>query len=180
MKNQVLIKRYCQGLLDAIRSEDEFVSLVRELNSLAGLLSEREDLADILLTPFIPASRKKKIATDVLERLALQPKAVRFALLLVEKDRLGLLHDIVSLLPDMWNESRGVSTIEVWSVVPLAESQKTRLQEKLERIEKRPVALKYRMDSALIGGISLRKGNIEYDVSLRGGLERLREKIIEG
>ncbi len=42
------------------------------------------------------------------------------------------------------------------------------------------MALKYRLDGSLIGGLALRKGNVEYDVSLKGGLERLREKIIEG
>jgi F-type H+-transporting ATPase subunit delta len=180
MKNQVLIKRYCQGLLDSIRSEEEYASLTDELHSLAGLLNEQKDLADILLTPFIPASRKKKITAEVLSKLSLQPKAVRFILLLVEKERLGLFPDIIALLPDMWNASRGVSTIEVLSVVTLTESQKKALQEKLERIEQRPVALNYRLDGSLIGGLALRKGNVEYDVSLKGGLEKLREKIIEG
>ena len=65
-------------------------------------------------------------------------------------------------------------------MVPLTPEQKTALQERLEKIEGQPVALKYRKDPSLIGGLALRKGNIVYDVSLKGSLERLREHIIEG
>jgi len=50
----------------------------------------------------------------------------------------------------------------------------------LELLEKRPVSLKYRSDSTLVGGLSIRRGNIIYDVSIRGNLDRLKEIIIEG
>jgi len=101
-------------------------------------------------------------------------------LLLVENERLDLLPDIIEILPDLWNEIRGVQTFEVSSVIPLTDKQKKRLQEKMEHLENGPVALRYKSDPALIGGLSLRKGNIVYDVSLRGNLERLLEQITEG
>ena len=180
MKNQVLVKRYCQGLLGSLRTEEEFASVLAELRSLQSLMEERGDLGHVLLTPFVPASRKQKIADEVTGLLSLLPKTKRFFLLLLEKERLDLLPDIVALLPDLWNEARGVATLEVLSVVPLTPAQQTALQEKLERIEKQPVVLKYRQDPSLIGGLSLRKGNVVYDVSLKGSLERLKEHIIEG
>jgi len=106
-------------------------------------------------------------------------KISRFVMLLIENDRLGLLPDILESLPIMWNEKRGISTIEVSSAVPLEEGQKKKLKEKLEILERRPVFLKYRIDPTLVGGIFLRKGNIVYDVSIKGSLESLKEKIIE-
>jgi F0F1-type ATP synthase delta subunit len=53
------------------------------------------------------------------------------------------------------------------------------LANKLEKMEKRPVSLKYRIDPDLIGGVSIRQGNIIYDASLRGALTKLQEKILE-
>ena len=180
MKSQVLVKRYCQGLLGSLRTEEEFASVLAELRSLSTLMAEQKQLGDVLLTPFVPPSRKQKIAEEIMERLSLQPKVRRFFSLLLEKDRLDLLPEIIALLPDLWNEARGVATLEVFSVVPLTPSQRTALQEKLEKIERQPVVLKYRQDPSLIGGLTLRKGNIVYDVSLKGSLERLKEHIIEG
>ena len=179
MKNQVLVKRYCQGLLGSVRGEQEFNSLLPELTAFSELLT-RDKLSALLLSPFVSGTRRQKIAQKILSAMSLHPKSVRFLLLLLENERFELLPDIIASLPDMWNEASGISSIEVLSVVPLSETQKQILQQKLEKIEQRPVALKFQEDPSLIGGLALRKGNIVYDVSVKGSLESLREKIIEG
>jgi len=180
MKNLVLAKRYCQGLLGAIHNQDEYALIFRELESFARLMQDQKELRVALTTPFLPASKKQKITQEILKRLSLQPKSARFLNLMVENDRLDLLGDILELLPDLWNQARGVATFDVLSVVPLTPQQQRNLQDKLEHIEQGPVALKFRQDPSLIGGLSLRKGNMVYDVSVSGSLERLKEKIIEG
>ena len=180
MKNQVLIKRYTHGLLSTLKGEKEYGILYRELKDFANLLAAREELYDLLTRPLLPASRKKKIAEGIFSKSSRQQKTIRFVLLLIENDRLELLSGIIEFLPDLWNEEKGIVTYEVLSVVPLTDSQGKKLQDKLEYIENKPVALKYKKDPSLIGGILLRKGNIVYDVSIKGDLERLREQIIKG
>jgi len=180
MKNKVLIKRYAHGLLSALKGEKEYGILYRELKEFSNLLAAREKLYDLLTRPLLPVSRKKKIAEGILSKSSLQQKTIRFILLLIENDRLELLSGIIEFLPDLWNAEKGIVTYEVLSVVPLTDSQAKNLQDKLEHIENKPVALKYEKDPSLIGGISLRKGNIVYDVSIKGDLERLREQIIKG
>ncbi len=180
MKSQVLVKRYAQGWLGTLGDEKDYSSRLQELRSVSQIMAEQKNLQNVLLTPFVPASRKQKIAREILDRLSLHPINIRFLMLLLENERFDLLPEIVALLPDLWNESRGISTLEVYSVVPLTDSQKSVLRERLERIEERPVALRFELDPSLIGGLSLRKGNIVYDVSVKGSLERIREKIIEG
>jgi F-type H+-transporting ATPase subunit delta len=73
-----------------------------------------------------------------------------------------------------------VATFEVSSVLALSEAQRRKLAEELERLEKRPVSLNYRVDPELVAGLSLKKGNLVYDASFRGYLSKLKEKIIEG
>ncbi len=179
MKNQVLVKRYCQGFLGALRSAPEFALLLQELTSFSERLI-KDKLGPLLLSPFVSGTRKQKIAQEILSAMSLHPKSVRFLLLLLENERLELLPDMIAALPDMWNESRGIATIEVLSVVPLSDAQEQVLRKKLEKVEQRPVSLKFREDPSLIGGLALRKGNIVYDISVKGSLESLREKIIEG
>lgn len=180
MKNQVLIKRYAQGFLYSLKGEDEYHSHFQELKDFVQLLDSQKNLQNVLLTPFIPTSKKKKIIDEMSQKFSFQKKTGRFLSILVDNERLELLPEILAFLPDLWNEERGITTIEVFSVVPLTEAQKKKLKENLEVIEKGTVALKYKTDSSLIGGISLRKGNIVYDVSIEGNLAKLQEKIIEG
>jgi F-type H+-transporting ATPase subunit delta len=68
----------------------------------------------------------------------------------------------------------------VSSVVPLSDDQRRKLKDKLEHLNKRPVVLKYRIDTDLVGGLLIKRKNIVYDVSIQGSLLKLKEKIIEG
>ena len=179
MKSQILVKRYTQGLVSSIKDQQEFEILSQQLRDFSDLLSDLEQLRHALANPFLPKTRKIQIGKEVLSKGKWAVKVSRLIMLLIENDRIGLLGDIVESLPILWDERRGISTIEVSSAVPLEDDQRSRLKEKLEILEKGPVSLKYRIDPELIGGFSLRKRNIVYDVSIKGSLESLKEKIIE-
>lgn len=179
MKNQILKKRYAQGLINSIKDQEEFESLYAELSEFQQFLSSHTKIQETLQSPFLPSARKKEMATKILERSSAAEKIKRFLILLAENDRLRLLPEILEYLPVLWNEEQGVSTFEVSSVVPLSSDQKRSLEEKLTLLEKRPVALTFMTDHSLIGGLSIRKGNIVYDASIHGDLERLKQIIAE-
>ena len=179
MKNHILVKRYTQGLVNSIKSEKEFRPLYEELTDFSRLRSTHEELKEILSNPFVTKSKKREIIEELLAKKSFGDKASRFVLLLLENNRFELLPDILDLLPELWDEERGILTFEVASVVPLREDQKKKIQEKLELLEKKPVVLRYRIDPDLIGGLSVKKGNIIYDTSIKGHLLKLKERICE-
>jgi F-type H+-transporting ATPase subunit delta len=180
MKNEVLTKRYTQGLVNSVKDETEFSALSREISDFSELLESYKELKDVLSNPLLPMSKKKQIAEEILVKKSVAEKTLRFILLMVENMRLELLPEIVESMPEVWNEKKGVSTFEVASVVPLSDEQKKKLQEKLMKLEKRQVSLKYRIDPELIAGLWIKNGNIVYDVSLKGSLVCLKDKMIEG
>ena len=180
MRSQILVKRYAQGLISSSKDEKEFKSLRHQLREFQHLFSAQKNLQDVLISPFLPLTKKTEIVAQILAEIPLKGKAGRFLLLLVENNRLPLLPDILNRLPELWNEEHGIATFVVSSVVPLNDTQKKRLEEKLLKLEKRPVSLSYRIDPSLVAGLSIRKGNIVYDASLQGELESLKRKISEG
>lgn len=179
MRSQILIRRYAQGLINSAKSETEFQSLYGELREFEKFLSLHAKLADTLRSPFLPITKKMEIAERVMERTSLGKKAKRFMLLLVENNRLTILQELLETLPYIWNEEHGISTFQVSSVVPLNRVQKKRLEDKLAFLENQPVSLTYKIDPSLIGGLSIQRGNVIYDASIRGDLERLKQKIAE-
>ncbi len=180
MINKTLVRRYTRGLVNSISGEDEFGVISGQLLDFQKFVSSQKELQQVLFKSVLPASRKKVIGEGILKNIDHHPKVHRFLLLLIENGRLELLSDILLDLPDRWNISQGISSFEISSVVSLSENQKKVLADKLEKMEKRPVFLKYKIDPDLIGGVSLRQGNIIYDASLRGALTKLQEKILEG
>ncbi len=180
MKTQILIRRYTQGLVEALKDEKEFLTLSRELSDFAELLLSHKQLLEALSYPFFSQDKKIQIIKDILAKKKFSQKMSRFILLLAENNRLELLPEILELLPSWWNEKKGIFTYEVFSAVPLKEAQKKELEKKLESLEKGPVFLRYSIDPELIGGLYIKKGNLVYDISLRGSLSKMKEEIIEG
>jgi len=180
MKNRKLSKRYAQGLINSIADEKEYTALSSQLEKIDRIFSGHEELNSIIKQPFLSTAKKKQLAEEILSRMTLSSKIENFILLLLEHDRMELLANILELLPDMWNEKNGISTFEISSVIPLTEGQIQKLSAKLEKMEKSPVALKFKQDPALIGGLSIKKGNVVYDISLKGDLNKLMEKIKQG
>jgi F-type H+-transporting ATPase subunit delta len=167
-------------LAGALKDEPEFIAVSRELAEFRKLVSAHGALKETLASPFVAARKKAQVIRDVLARSGFADKTSRFILLLLDHKRLDLLDDVLETLPVLWNERRGVATFEVSSVVTLAEGQKRRLQAELERLEGRPVFLRYSIDPELVAGFSLQKGNVIYDASLRGQLAKIKQRISEG
>lgn len=180
MKSQLLLNKYTLGLANALKTESEYETSLSELTEFVRLCRENRELREILESPVLTQRKKSQIVGSILGVEVFQEKTSRFVLLLMEHNRLELLDAILDLLPVLWNEKKGVRTFEVSSVVPLSEVQKAGLERELERLEKTPVRLTYRIDAEIIGGLYLKRGNLVYDVSLKGHLLDLKERISEG
>jgi F-type H+-transporting ATPase subunit delta len=180
MKNPTLVKRYARGLVGALHEESEFAAVHGELSAYQGVLKTNIELANILKSPFVPKKKKNQIIKNILAASPPTEKTARFLDVLVEHNRLDILEDVLLALPPLWQETQGVQMFEVSSAFSLTSEQKDRLRAELERLEGKPVFLDYRIDPGLVGGLSLRKGNVIYDVSIEGRLAKLKEKMIEG
>ena len=179
MKSRLLAKRYAEGLAAALKSEEEYRAVSRELAEFSSLLQSHGQLSRVILRPFLATGKKEKIIQDILQREKYTDKTGRLLLLLLHHGRLDILPLIVRDLPDLWRVRNGIVTFEVRSAVPVRNGQKERLEAELRKLENGPVACRYALDPAVIGGLLIQKGNLVYDVSLKGQLERLKEKIRE-
>jgi F-type H+-transporting ATPase subunit delta len=177
MRNPALVRKYAEGLAQALVDREEYGSVGAEVRAFLDLFVSREDLRRSLVSPFVNAAKKKVILGEVLARAGTGPKASRFLALLLEHKRLEILPDIVAGLPQAWADKHGVLTFEVTSAVPMTAAQQSRLARNLEASEKKPVRLICRIDPAVVGGLALRKGHIVYDASIEGQLTALKERL---
>lgn len=180
MKNQALVRKYADGLVQALQDEREFESVGAEVRAFVDLFVSREDLRKALVSPFVNARKKAAVLDGVLAGSGTGPKASRFLSLLLRHKRLSLLPAVADLLPEAWSDKLGVVTLEVTSAAPLAAGQKEKLEKALEAKEKRPVRLVFKTDPAIVGGLAVRKGHIVYDASVEGRLAALKERLGQG
>ncbi len=180
MSNQLAAKKYARGFARAIDTTEKFEICLKEIEALSELMSSSEAVHNALTSPFISRGQKKRMVEEILTRSGFSPWVEKLVRLLVENDRMKLLPDIFKELPEVWAEERGIETFEINSAVELTEEEKRRLKETLEEKEKKKVRLLFKLNPEIIGGLVLKKGNVYYDASVKGGLEKLKEIVSQG
>jgi F-type H+-transporting ATPase subunit delta len=179
MMKQVLLRRYGQGLINVLEDEADFRKIRDELQELSDLFFGEEKFRQALDSPFLSKAKKADLVRDILKTSAADRRTQNFIRLLLEKGRFELLPEILDILPLLWNEKSGVVTMEACSAIPLSQAQQERLHRTLEKREGGPVQLKFTLDPGLVGGLVLRRGHVVYDLSVLGGLARLRDFLAE-
>lgn len=178
MKESSLVKRYAKALVLAMDSQAEFDRVSGELHDFLVLLAADEKLKIGLATFLISHAEKIAALAIVNARMNLHAKTYQFLLTVAAENRLVYLEEMVQELPNAWCAARGIEKIIVHSAVELAGGQKKRLLGKLEKALARKIVLEFRLEPALIAGISLNRGSVQYDFSLSGSLKKLRETLV--
>jgi F-type H+-transporting ATPase subunit delta len=104
----------------------------------------------------------------------LETRVRNFLVLLVRRDRLGLLPDVVATFHAMLNELRGIEVVEVTTASPLEQGERGLVADRLAAYLNRRVELETLVDPEIIGGVIARIGDRVLDGSVRGRLDRLR------
>jgi F-type H+-transporting ATPase subunit delta len=155
------LEAYDEGLDLAVRmlGGDEVLGLLRNP---ARPLRERTDLVDKLLAHRIPEPVLKLVG------------------LLVERGKVDRLAHVAAEYRRLLNRRRGVVEALATAAAPLTATETEALSRKVAQMTGRTVDLKVEVDEALIGGLTVRVGDTLYDASVRGRLERLRERLVAG
>jgi F-type H+-transporting ATPase subunit delta len=177
MNHRLIVRKYARGLARAMGQEAEFQLCLEQIKALVDLMTSTPIIQSALTSAFVPARQKKKVVEEILKRAEVNPKVGRLLWLLVENEKISLLPEILEELPVVWAEERGIEICEVNSAVDLTEEEKAELQKTLEKKWQKPVRLNYQINREIIGGLVLKRGNIYYDVSVRGGLLKLKEMV---
>ena len=96
---------------------------------------------------------------------------------LADNHRLGCLPEVAARFDELKAEAEGTIEVEVTSATPLTDAQRRSLASALERRLRRTVRLRCALDPTLIGGASVRAGDLVIDGSLRSRLERIRHQL---
>ena len=180
MKNRRLIKKYSDALVAGISTEKEFSKIKSDLDRLDDIMNREADFRLGLQSPILPFRQKTELVESVCGKLTFSEKGKRFLLTLIEEYRLPLFAGIVEQLDLSWYEKNGITKLTVFSAVKLKYGQEKALHRQLERVFKKPIHLDLKVDPGLIAGLKIQHGQIFYDFSMEGNLQRLKSKIEEG
>ena len=169
--------RYAHAWLGAADELNLLAQIRGEIGGLKSLLQDSEELADFLHDRSIPGEVKQRILSEIFKG-KVQEITHNFLLLLVSKQRERLLKDILDACASILDERDGIVNAEVISAVMLSSAQENLLKTKLESYTGKHIRMKSRVDTDLIGGFSVRVGDLMFDSSLAVQLQNMRHALI--
>lgn len=178
MSSRTSATRYAKALLDVTSNDADAAKLERDLTTFLDLLHTSSELRQALLTPSVPASGKRGIVTAVSERIGMAPTGVRMLQLLADRDRLGMMDDLVTVFRERLLDRRKIVRAELRSAVALTPDEVKTIETELGAVTGMNVAVEAVVDPDLIGGVLAKVGSTVYDGTVKSQLNRLRKQLV--
>ena len=180
MTRKTAATRYARALFDvALKEQADLDRIDQELSGFNDLIGRHPTLSRVLLNPAVPVPRKRAAVIELTSLAKVSTIVGKLLALLAERDRLGLLPDLVTVYRDRMLAHRNVVRAEVTSATALVPERVHQIQQSIAGITGRTVTLDTRVDPSIIGGIVARVGTTVYDASVTRQLEKMRERLVE-
>ncbi len=176
-RGAAVARRYAKALWALASEEARLEAVAQELATFERVLADEPALRDVLLLPWAKAATKRAIALTVAERLQLSTLAKNFLALVAQRRRLALLADIRAAYEALVDQAAGRVRARVRSAAPLTEAQRAGIRERLGRRLGKTVLLDTAVDPTLVAGFVAEVGSRLLDMSVKGQLAALRERI---
>ena len=179
MSRRTSATRYARALLDVAIQESDPAKIERDLSSFVTMVESNAELKRALLSPRVPADRRRSLVTAVLEQSGAEPPLVKLLGMLAERSRLDLLHDLLDVYRERQLAHQNIVKGTVTSAAPIAPEHVAALERSLSGATGKQVQLDVALDPALIGGVVTRIGSTVYDGSIRTQLARMKQQLVE-
>jgi F-type H+-transporting ATPase subunit delta len=169
-------RRYAEAAFEIAERDGTVEEWLDQLTRLGEALSD-EALVRRLEDPAVPFDTRSEALTAALGGDSL-PQLRNLLLLVLRRRRLEQVPRLAAEFRRLYNRRAGIVEATAISAAPLSERDVAELQRRLVDIAGTRVDLSLEVDPQLIGGISVRLGDRLIDGSVRGRLERLRNRLV--
>ncbi len=180
MSVETVARRYASALADVVVKSGETEAVQTELKTWEQIISSNNELQQVFSSPAIAHINKEKVLESLLERSNPNHTTANFLRVLLRNNRLTELGHINERFASVMSERSGRIAAKVVSARELNDSEKTEIQQSLEKLTSKAVNIKYETDEAIIGGVVTTIGSTVYDSSVKTQLENLKKQLVNG
>jgi F-type H+-transporting ATPase subunit delta len=178
--NNTIARRYAKALVQ-LGAEGGLVDRFRdELSTIERLFSANPELRAVFADPALTQEQKKAIMKELVAKSAVSELVGNFLMLLVDKNRVAFLEQIVQTYEKLADDFSGVIRPAIRTAFPLDDSQVASIQGALEKKTGKKVVPHVTVDTSLLGGVVTQIGDIAYDSSVKTQLKRIKDILQKG
>ncbi len=177
MSDSKIVRRYASALFRAAQAQDVVDLVESDLGLIAYTFETIPNLVDAIVSPVIPASKKREIVTSIFEG-KIHEVTLFYLYLVIDHRREEVIQDTEAEYVRQANEARGILLAQVTSAIELTDAQIVRLKENLSRRTGQRVEMNIEIDPSIIGGLVVRIGDTVMDGSIAGHLQRIKDEFL--
>lgn len=168
--------RYARALFIAARKHDAVGPVGDDLESVRTLMLHDEALRRFMLSPNVGRGEKLRLIERVFADRVTALTMSTFRLLL-EKRREDLFESMVAEYAELRREHENVLHCRIVSASTMTGGERDQILERLAQKTGKTIEAEFDLDPKLIGGVQVKYGDYVLDGTLRGGIDRLRERL---
>lgn len=172
----VVSERYALSLYEVAKTENIAPEMYEALQTVSDLFVTYPDYLKVLTTPSIGLPDKQKTIRAVFEG-RVHPYLLNFLLLLTEKRRIGLIHEMAEAYRDLYYLEAGICAVTAVTAIPLDEAQMEKLKNKMAGVTGKQIVLKNQVDPSVLGGVLVRVENKQIDDTIKNRLNELTTRL---
>jgi len=170
--------RYARALADVVASTGDYREVLHELENFLAVYRASPELRDVFDTPAVPLEEKTKVLEAILTRLGTPKVAGNFLRVILSNYRMRQLEEIVQAFLKIANQRLGVVQVKVFSAEALPETERRAVGTRFEEVTGKRVEVEFHQEAELLGGILAQIESTVYDGSVRGHLQRIRQRLM--
>jgi len=176
MKNTSSSNRYSDAIFEIASQDNNLNEWGDFLNDLSEIFKDRK-IQKFFLDPKI--NNNDKVALISESDIESDDKKINFLRLMIEKNKLFLIDSIHDRYKKLIDLNNGVKRAEIITAFELTQTQLNQINDKLSNITKTKVIGNNVVDKSILGGFIAKFDDQMLDMSTKGKLSELKDKILE-
>lgn len=172
-----LARRYAVALFSVAKKEGNIPVYGEKLSLIVKVLENSPDISSFLTHPLQTNEIKIQTVKSLREELGFSQGLENLLFLLIERRRIHYLSKIAELYQGLADELNQIMRAELYLAAALSAYLIKELEDRLCDIFGKKVIVEVKIDPGILGGAIVKVENMIWDGSLKGRINRLKEKI---
>jgi F-type H+-transporting ATPase subunit delta len=171
--------RYATALFELALDANAIDAVKADLEGFDALVASNADLARLVRSPVFTAEEQTKALSAIIDRSGMSGLAAKFLKFVASNRRLFAVREMIVAYHRLVARHKGELTAEVTVAAPLGAANLRAVNEALNAVTGKTVAVEVLVDPTIIGGLVVKLGSRMVDSSLRAKLNAIKHAMKE-
>lgn len=167
--------RYAKATLDFAVEKKSADKVEKDMRNIATVIAENTELQNVLSSPVVNSEVKK----NALNAIFKGSNEITLGLIdtLTSNKRVEMLQEVAYKYIILFEKMKGEDVAYVTTAVPLTADLEKKILAQVTKLTGKKVTVENKVDESIVGGFTLRVGDLQYDASVANKLNGLKREF---